>query len=563
MKPATAHTLNVMHNDKKYDMSIKTVYNKNLVLPNFDHSEKYWPILTDLVKNEINDQEISEPGIVQDILKKCFTKLCQVFEEKINQQKKASFFICCQYLHEDSLDLWQLQLKGINLGVNEEYFASSRRTLKIVLEQSTKLDLIGSSNFLIELQQNQNEYIMILEELLYLGHWCIALSEYTARSQMFPKSTGLKIEDGEFTILTYQPYPELFKFIFNDIQKHSSKVALSDSILEFQNLIRDHFKIEYSDLSSFILQQTKQPGYRFSLAKINSLIQKLHEETNGNEDFIENFYSGLTVDKTNCVSIEKSIYNNQDEKRHVFRPILELTVDNKKYNLIGHNKWLESFTTLTTNCFPFGLYPEEWRQFKEIREFIHKIDNTHDKILQKPIIDILNAQKIYYEIDIESFDQGNGTNINIKNSIGDIDILFIDDKTKSIYISECKHNRSRFDMNNWKRDYTNFKSKYEQQLDRKVDWAEKNINVIETHFKTRNVNFKSPLNEYNIKGIFIINAPTIYMYNGKYRAFTIHDISQLLTTGYIDIKLEMISEDKSKKYLIEHPYFDNTERLFL
>ena len=104
---------------------------------------------------------------------------------------------------------------------------------------------------------------------------------------------------------------------------------------------------------------------------------------------------------------------------------------------------------------------------------------------------------------------------------------------------------------------------YKSRTDRKVDWAEKNIDVIETHFKTRNMNFKPPLNEYNIKAIFIINAPTIYMYNGKYRAFTIHDISQLLTTGYIDIKLEMISEDKSKKYLIEHPYFDNTERLFL
>src|SRR5690606_7316011 len=107
-----------------------------------------------------------------------------------------------------------------------------------------------------------------------------------------------------------------------------------------------------------------------------------------------------------------------------------------------------------------------------------KIDNTHDKVLQLPITNILSAKNHPYEIDIKNFVASNKQNINIDNTIGDIDILFLDLQNKKIYVCECKHNRSRLDYNNWKRDYSNFKSKYEKQLSRKVEWAKQNIEII-------------------------------------------------------------------------------------
>ncbi|UPT69941.1 MAG: hypothetical protein M0D53_12475 [Flavobacterium sp. JAD_PAG50586_2] len=544
-------------------MAIRTVFNKKVVLPNFDFSKKYWPIVTEEVEKEIAGKEIKDAAVVEELLKRCFSKLCQIFEEKIAEQKKVSFFICCQYLHEDSIDLWQLQTQGVTLPIDEEDFAAARKSLKIILEQSTKLDLTGSPDFIEELKQNTEKYVEIIEELLYIGHWCLLLSEYTARCQLFPKSMGLKMEASELVILTYQPYPALFKYIFEDIPKHNSHVALSDSIGEFKDIIKDNFNIGYDDLSNFILQQEYRPAYRFSLTLIEPLIETLIKETNCDEEFVRSFYAGLTVNKENCLSVEKCIYNNQDLNRHIYRPILELTVDGKKHNIIGFKKWMESFTTLTTNCFPFGLYPIEWQKFPQIKAFIQKVDNTHDKILQDPVEKILNDNKILNEIDIASFDQGNGTNINITNTVGDIDILFLDRKYKIIYVCESKHNRSRFDLNNWRRDYANFKEKYEKQLDRKVDWATHNKKVIETHFKNKfGGTFNESLDDYDIRGIFIINAPTLYMYNGRYRAFTIYDISKLVTTGYIDVKFELTSETTGKTYLIEHPYFDDVEKKF-
>lgn len=542
-------------------MPLITIEGKNVVLPNYDYRKKYWPILSKLVYDEIGNKEIKNPTEVEEILKKCFSKLCGILEDKLSNELRASFYIFCKNLHEDSIELWKLQIKKIPLGINEEDFAASRRILKIIIEQSTKLDLKGCPNFYNEIEDNKDEYARLLEELLYIGTWCFTISEFTARSQLFPTSTGIKIIDNNLNILTYQPYPELFKYIFHELPRHNSNVVLSDSMNEFKEIIKDNYGVSYDELSSFIHQQVLQPEYRFGISRIDSLIKEIIAKTGCDESFVTDFYCGLTVNKQNCLSIERCIYNNQDENRHVFRPILEVNIDGELCNIIGYHKWLESLTLLSTNSFPFGLYPSEWKKHKVLREFIQRIDNTHDKLLENPIEEILNDKSFIYDLNLESFIQPNGVNINISKDIGDIDILFLDVENKLIYICECKHNRSRHDMNNWKRDYSNFKDKYEAQLKRKVDWAFANRQIIGTHFHCK-LNQEFDLSDYEIRGIFIINAPTIYMFNGNYRALTITDFIALINREYADTKFEFTNKNTGEKTLIEHPYFDNVKSNF-
>lgn len=543
-------------------MGIIQTHNKKVVLADFSYKDKYWPILSNLVFEKFGTTQINEPNLVQETLKECFSALCGIFKEKISEEKRASFYIFCQNLHEDSIDLFQLQLRKIPLNINEEYFASSRRVLKIILEQSTKLDLVGTPNFLSEINENTETYTSLLEELLYIGSWCLVISENTARSQLFDTSTGIQIINDELNILTHQPYPELFKYVFYDMPRHDSKVALSDSMIEFKNIVEENFGVKYDDLASFIHQQLQSPIYRFGLSKIENLKTAILKELKCDENFINDFYAGLTVNKDNCLSIEKCFFNNQSEFRFTYRPILELNVDGQIYNLIGYNKWIESMSLLSTNAFPFGLYPTEWKRHKKIKEFVQKTDNTHDKILEDPIISILNEKAFFNDSNVESFEQPNSQNINIKNTVGDIDVIFIDVEFKLIYVCECKHNRSRHDMNNWRRDYANFKQKYESQLERKIEWVEENKGIVETHFQhLYTEEFKENLAEFDVRGIFIINAPTIYMYNGKYRAMTITDINDLLNREYTDLKFEFTNEKNGEKTLIEYPYFDNVKRL--
>lgn len=537
-------------------MPLTIVHNKRVILPNFDYSKKYWPILSELVNEEIGNLEIKESKKVQEILKKCFSKLCDFFYQKIVDEKRASFYLFCHNLHEESIELWLLQIENIALGINEAHFATSRRILKIILEQSTTFNLKGTPNFFEEMKQNLKHYIDYLEELLYVGTWCLQLSEYIARSQLFSRSTGLKLANGVLEILTYQPYPELFKFIRRDMPRHNSNVALSDSIYEFKETIGTNFGITYDDLSFFVQQYIDKSHYRLGVTKIEPLIKKMQSELNVNNQFIEDFYSGLTVNRNNCLPVAKCFYNNQSEFRHTFRPILELIIDNEKYNVIGCHKWLESINSLSTNSFPFGLYPSEWKKYNELKKFIEKVDNTHDKILEAPIVEILENIGFPNDSNVVSFRQPNARNININQTVGDIDILFLDVKNTLIYVCECKHNRSRFDMNNWKRDYSNFKNKHETQLKRKIDWALNNKNTIRTHFSIK-YQKEFDLSEFDVRGIFIINAPSIYMYNGKYRAFTITDFENLVNRKYVDIKFEFTNEDTGEIIFVEYPYFDN------
>lgn len=541
-------------------MGIIRTHNKKVVLANSDYKDKYWPILSKLVFEKFGNEEISKPDLVQETLKECFSALCNIFKDKLSEEKRASFYIFCHNLHEDSIDLWILQTQNIRLNINEEEFASSRRVLKVILEQSTKLDLIGTPNFFFEIRKNLKTYINFLEELLYIGSWCMVISENTARSQLFETSTGIQVIDDELNILTYQPYPELFKYIFYDMPRHNSKVVLSDSMVEFKQIVEDNYGVKYDDLATFINQQLQSNIYRLSLTKIDALKKSIIKELKCDEGFINDFYAGLTVNKDNCLNIEKCFFNNQSEFRFTYRPILELKVYNQVYNLIGYNKWLESMSLLSTNAFPFGLYPTEWSRHEKIKEFVQKTENTHDKILEEPIIKVLNEKTFFNDYNLESFKQPNGQNVNIKNNIGDIDILFIDVEFEIIYICECKHNRSRHDMNNWRRDYSNFKGKYESQLKRKVDWVNQNKNIVETHFEQLyQEEFKVKLDNYLVRGIFIINAPTVYMYNGKYRAMTITDINDLLDRKYTDLKFKFTNESNGEVTLIEYPYFDNVK----
>ena len=544
-------------------MPLHVTHDKRVITTNYNYSEKYWTELSKIIETEIGQNEIKTIDEVERLLKIGFQYLCKSFEELIKQNLNSSFYIFVNSLHEDSLDLYQLQLKGVSLEIDESAFAISRRVLKIIIEQGCQYNLKGCPIFIKEIKENLAKYVITVEELLYIGEWAYTFSEFIAKNKLFFGSIGLKIEDGELVINTYQPYPELFKFIGSEIPKHDSQVAISMSINEFKDLLNDKFAVKYDTLFGFTQEQIKNPKYRFGLVFIENLIQVLHEKFGYKKEFLEVFYQGLTLSKDNALSVEDCIIRNQDNRRFIYRPIVKFMIEGKFYYMIPFNKWGESMMSLTTNSFPFGVFPDEWKQFKDIKDFVQKLDNTHDKILEKPITDLLDQQGGFYDTSVESFRTENGTNINIANTVGDLDILFLDKKNKLIYVCELKHNRARFDYNNWRRDYSNFKDKYENQLERKIDWSEKNKTVIQEHFKQMYGNsFSEQLSDYDVRGIFIINAPTIYMYDGRYRAFTIRDISLLLEGKYVDTQFEFTRESTGEKYFIVHPYFQNTYKEF-
>ena len=540
-------------------MGAYLIEDKKVVLPEYkdEYIDCYWSTLTPMIEPEMGEEEITEPDKVTEILKKCFTHFCSLWLEAIKEIPEAAFFLFCNDIHEDSIDLWLTLVDGQTLPISEEDFAVSRRTLKIILEQGCKLQLTGHRNFVEQVNEQADRYTKHLEKLMYLGSWCIALSEEVSNSQLFPKSKGVRIEGGLFTILTYQPYPELFKFVHQEHPKHNSNVQLSSSIYDFKTLLKDTMKVDYDVLASFINHKFLSPNYNYSITSIVPLLDGLHTELGYDKAFLTDFYEGLTVSERNVMSIEDCILKNQASERFMFRPILEYTIDDKKYNVIGYNKWAESFTVLATNCFPFGHYPEEWKKHKSIKDFVLKVSNEHDDILEAPIVAFLRQEGIKVDGKIKSLKTKSGNNIPIEiEGLGEIDLIFIDEPNKIVYVGECKHNRSRFDVNNWKRDYSNFVDKYETQLSNKEKWVKENLPIVAEHFE---IIYGSQIdfNGYTVVAAFFINAPTIYMFNGKYRAFTFTDLKNIIAGTFEDVIFRITEKETGRTFDIEHPYFKN------
>lgn len=205
--------------------------------------------------------------------------------------------------------------------------------------------------------------------------------------------------------------------------------------------------------------------------------------------------------------------------------------------------------------------PKEWARHKGIRKFVSHLDNTHDAILEDPVNEYLKSQNIMHDSNVKSLEQ-EGDNIRVDiEGVGEIDILYLDEAEKIIYVCECKHNRSRFDLNNWKRDYSNFKDKYENQLTKKVNWIKANTLPVQKHFQILYNNPDLDISGYSIKGIFIINAPSVYMYNGMYRTYTIKDFKEKINGTFENIEFMFHNEDSGKNFHITYPYFDNLAKV--
>ena len=143
---------------------------------------------------------------------------------------------------------------------------------------------------------------------------------------------------------------------------------------------------------------------------------------------------------------------------------------------------------------------------------------------------------------------------------GEMDLVFIDEKEQIIYIMECKHNRSRFDMVSFRKEFSNFTNSYEPRLELKVKWLENHRNLINEHFAHLYPNSEIDTTKFTVKGIFLINAPNFNLYNGNLPYFTLTTLDQLVNGTFIEQKYKIALEGKkgNRTLMVEKPYFTNT-----
>lgn len=521
----------------------------NIITPDYNYSKKYWPLVTEYVKNQYQNIEITDAPTVQSVLKECFKIFELQFMNLIEGQRNASYYMFVHSFHENSCELWFNQINGIEHNIDE--LAIIRRVFKIILEQSCGLVLNNAISFNNEMVLKRGEYTLLTEELLYIGNWAITLSDFIAKSQLFPNSIGLQVIGNDLNILTYSPGKYVFDYIEKDIPKHNEYVVVSNNLNELKS-IWNNIGVDYNVLASY---HTPSGG----LLVAEDFINQISEKHNYDKRIVQSFYGGLTVSKTNKLSFEDCIIRNQDINRYIYRAILKLNIENVDYYIIGKNKFREGLIVMSYNALPFGFCPDEWAEHEEIKGFVKILKHDHDKTLEDPAVKALTDNNLCYDRNINSLKTLNKSqNISLLfKGMGEIDILYIDTAHKTVYVCECKHNRSRFDMFNWRRDYVNFKEIYEQKLSNKTTWVEKNLSKIFTHMEiTYGVVFETK-EEYKVEGIFLINAPTIYMYDSLFETFTLFAFNKLVEGSYSSIEFVFEDEVTGDVINVKQPYFTN------
>src|SRR5690606_41311166 len=73
------------------------------------------------------------------------------------------------------------------------------------------------------------------------------------------------------------------------------------------------------------------------------------------------FFSGITLDRKNKLSLKEAIYKSYSLRRSLYRPMLVWMVDNRPLVILGEAAFDHAIISLCTNAFGWGKYPGEWK----------------------------------------------------------------------------------------------------------------------------------------------------------------------------------------------------------
>ncbi len=526
----------------------------------YDHKakDKYWTALSkNLIANH-GKQNFTEHAKVESILLDGFQFLADEFRKLLLPEKSLKFFLYIFWLHEESIKLYRKTLSGFKLhSIDENEFARYRRILKLILEQGCEIDLEwGKFPNTDELRVMDDK----IQELLYLGTWLYTFADYIALHKMIEESHDIKFDDRDLLIVDWQhhygtTYNQLFPMLREDYVKGTFDES---AVHELKAAIESCFGIEYHFAGGIIFEIKKhhsQGDPSLQTIQPHVLPLNLVQLSGISQSLAETFYAGLTLSRQNKLSIEDVVFKPYSTQRYMFRPILIYNVGGEERALVGWEKFAESMLVLSTNAIHWNAMQKEWLTVKCMQTFINKKGMEHDKILENKIEEIIKSKELLYCRNIKSFRQPSGSNLRIDNELsGEIDFIIVNLLLKKIFIADAKYNRARYESVGFRNDYTNFIDSYEPQLQKKINWLQINLSVLQEHLKIIHNLTDLDLTGIEVEGIFLINTPTFYMFNGTYKAITLKQTADFIEGKYEYPQLMIMGEDESFM-MIQHPYF--------
>lgn len=549
-------------------MGVHLVKDKFFVFVGEGYSEpKYRSELTEMMKEEFGNGPYNEQSLIRQILSFCLEYYIKNFIDICQKEPSITFYQRILELHEHSVELTALfQHQDLSDDVTVQYMASYRRILKYILEAGCDVPMIAGETWDRKFLERSDPKI---NDLMFLGNMIITCVELFAEQSMVDDVADVSFDEDGFYVLSRRHHYEqvVQKIMENYENAFSLAINENDALNDFKAAILDCFNITYEQLShmiaSFHVQLEARGGHLVGICW-DDLPNNLNRMFDVPLESAELFFRGLTLSKNNKMDLLNLACKPYSIDRYLYKPILIWNVDNVDFGFLCSGAWAEAITQLATNAIPWGKAPLEWLSNSSFRKYVHAKEDQHDKWLEDPVEEIVLGLDLMYDRNIENLRLHKRTvSINVQG-LGEIDFLVINPDLKKIYIIDCKHLLSRYDIVNQKNDFNAFvnnKRSYNQTMEKKVNWLKENIEILEEHFKVKYGDESISFTDYTLEGIFIINTPTFYMFNSEFRIYTITQVEDVFKGNFVDFTFTLFN-DTGNDLIISHvsyPYFEKPE----
>lgn len=235
---------------------------------------------------------------------------------------------------------------------------------------------------------------------------------------------------------------------------------------------------------------------------------------------------GLIFDNENVnllQAIEKPL-NPQFRTR--FRPLISMNIEGNKRTFTTAWMVTEALEEICTNLLPFGTLPSEWEKIDLLKKIALEAQALLGRQFENKVAKCIK-EKYIAKNDISGFNHISLKREKVPNTdrtIGQIDVIAIDETKKIIYVIDAKCNKTKFFFQTFLSDKQSFQ-KYEIKLMDKMNWIKGNKNVVAQFFKI------DSLDDFSVEGFFVSNS---LIYYGFFSDIPIIPLDKLL--AYLEKK---------------------------
>ncbi len=478
-------------------------------------------------------------------------------EKEIHGIDDASFFVFVYILHEETAILSYKNQDDYELTVDYHYFVLYRRILKMILHESCLLDLKSAKG--VPDRKWMDETVFMIEKLVYLGHCMFDQAEAISEEKITNGSIDIIFKNDLITFANTKDWdnflPSLSQHFVTDIRNSIIDTNLQS---DFNKRIKPELGLDLKDIANILaslnnLLHNQDPPKLCTLPEFMDVLK-----TKTQSPYIEPFISGLILNRDYVTSVKAAATSPYTGKRIIHKPILTLMIDNAPCLLINEFSFSEAMNTFFQNNITLGKIPQEWESIKFLIEIRNDYKNHNKDILENPVEELLKKEKVQYVRNIKTLFAKNNKHLSINKTPGEIDFIFL--FKNRVFIAECKNLTKRYEMHGYYQDIAKFTSEYNAKMEEKLAFLNNNKLKLQEHLQIEFKKSELDINNFKIEGIFIINTPTYYLLNSRYKIYTFHRLALFLKGD--DFFSKFIAWPQStQKYKIGWPFVDNLRKV--